>query len=694
MTDQELIDFFPWGKRDIIDSDKGIRYRWLCFDSQRGLKLFNENKERLESLGIFISKVKSGGRGQMVRWAIPPPDEMELIIKRREMSRATKTDFEVPIPEGMVYYDYQKAGIAFAAHTPNVLIADEMGLGKTIQAIGLINWLNRNGKVVNDVIVCVPAHLIPNWVSELRTWLTEDYSIGVVQSGCFPTSEIVLVSHQSSWSWFVKGDLHKRAWDLVIVDECQGMRNRKTKMTRAIFGFKASRKDIVDDPEIKKYENNGIPGKRKVCLSGTPAEKQPADVWPAINYLDPVTWGDYNKFAWDYCGGCVEKKWTDKGASNTERFQKLLRSTIMIARLKKDVLKDLPPKIRSTVILSNDGIDNQRLFAFAAAQNSAWGASLARTKAEMEFAKTVSFKEYLRVKKQLDAIMENAEAASTEVVHATAVAKIPKVVEYIRSVEDQIKKMILFAYHRDVLEAYHKEFNDSVLIYGGMDANVRHELVNRFQNVPSVKKLIASHANASGYNATAASHVFFAEESWLPARIAQAEDRAHRNGQLGSVSVVHLVLKDSIDHVLAERTIERQTILDQAFRSESDEQGEDQEKIIPIAGLSTTCAQLDEVAKTIPPDPSPNVIRTLLTANDLPDAAQRFGLTDAHLLKLICEAYNRKRFFTARENALVYLFGRRHFNPKHPTPQPVTAPIQKATHSPVPNTPCGQLALL
>ena len=54
-------------------------------------------------------------------------------------SRAQDSEAEIPVPDGLAYLPYQKAGIAFALDHPNVLIGDEMGLGKTIQAIGILN---------------------------------------------------------------------------------------------------------------------------------------------------------------------------------------------------------------------------------------------------------------------------------------------------------------------------------------------------------------------------------------------------------------------------------------------------------------------------------------------------------------------------------------------------------------------------
>jgi len=54
-------------------------------------------------------------------------------------SRASSSDVEIPVPEGLAYLPYQRAGIAFGLSHPNVLFGDEMGLGKTIQAIGILN---------------------------------------------------------------------------------------------------------------------------------------------------------------------------------------------------------------------------------------------------------------------------------------------------------------------------------------------------------------------------------------------------------------------------------------------------------------------------------------------------------------------------------------------------------------------------
>jgi SWI/SNF-related matrix-associated actin-dependent regulator 1 of chromatin subfamily A len=56
-----------------------------------------------------------------------------------ELSRAVASDFEVPTPEGLALFPYQRAGVEFATRVRNMLLADPPGVGKTIQVIGYMN---------------------------------------------------------------------------------------------------------------------------------------------------------------------------------------------------------------------------------------------------------------------------------------------------------------------------------------------------------------------------------------------------------------------------------------------------------------------------------------------------------------------------------------------------------------------------
>jgi hypothetical protein len=79
-----------------------------------------------------------------------------------KLSRNSAADLQLPVPEGLDYLPYQKAGIAYAVRKGNTLIADEPGLGKTIQAVGVSNCV----KAIRSVLIVVPATLKINWERE------------------------------------------------------------------------------------------------------------------------------------------------------------------------------------------------------------------------------------------------------------------------------------------------------------------------------------------------------------------------------------------------------------------------------------------------------------------------------------------------------------------------------------------------
>jgi len=76
-------------------------------------------------------------------------------------------------------------------------------------------------------------------------------------------------------------------------------------------------------------------------------------------------------------------------------------------------------------------------------------------------------------------------------------------------------------------------------IDGSVPSEKRAELVNLFQNDEKCRVAILSITAASvGLTLTKAQTVIFAEYIWTPAIMVQAEDRAHRIGQINSVNVV------------------------------------------------------------------------------------------------------------------------------------------------------------
>uniref|UniRef100_A0A2P2M0T4 Helicase C-terminal domain-containing protein n=1 Tax=Rhizophora mucronata TaxID=61149 RepID=A0A2P2M0T4_RHIMU len=75
-----------------------------------------------------------------------------------------------------------------------------------------------------------------------------------------------------------------------------------------------------------------------------------------------------------------------------------------------------------------------------------------------------------------------------------------------------------------------------IRIDGSTPPASRHTLVTDFQDKDVVKAAVLSiKAGGVGLTLTAASTVIFAELSWTPGDLIQAEDRAHRIGQVNGI---------------------------------------------------------------------------------------------------------------------------------------------------------------
>jgi len=66
----------------------------------------------------------------------------------------------------------------------------------------------------------------------------------------------------------------------------------------------------------------------------------------------------------------------------------------------------------------------------------------------------------------------------------------------------------------------------------------------------------------TGLTLNKASYVFFIDKAWTSGENAQAEDRAHRIGTTGTVNVISVVAKGSIDEGIEDYLRENQVLFD------------------------------------------------------------------------------------------------------------------------------------
>ncbi|NXE88987.1 SMAL1 protein, partial [Menura novaehollandiae] len=423
---------------------------------------------------------------------------------------------------------FQREGVNFAIfRNGRLLLADDMGLGKTIQAICIAAYYQQEW----PLLVVTPSSVRFTWAEAFHRWLPS----------LSPGSTNVIVSGKDNLTGslinIISFDLLSRmdkqlksTFQVVIVDESHFLKNTKTARCQAAM------------PLLKA-------AKRVILLSGTPAMSRPAELYTQIAAVQPTFFPQFHSFGLRYCDARkMPWGWDYSGSSNLTELKILLEESIMIRRLKSDVLSQLPAKQRKMVVVAPEGIS-------------------AKTKAVLAAEAKKMAKGYESKQQEKEALLVFFSR--------TAEAKIRSVVEYILELlESGNNKFLVFAHHKIMLDAVVEELKkkrvEHIRIDGSTSSAERQSLCQKFQfsDKQAVAVLSLTAANM-GLTLSAADLVVFAELFWNPGILIQAEDRAHRIGQTSSVNVHYLVAKGTADDYLWPMIQEKIKVLGEAGLSET-----------------------------------------------------------------------------------------------------------------------------
>ena len=441
----------------------------------------------------------------------------KLIIRRKKNDEIldytvdTKERNPNDLPEKIrkSLYNFQMEGIKFGInHHCRFLLADEMGVGKTLQAISLAYIYRESWPVL---VVC-PGSMKYNWKGEIQTWLgLKDYRINIINSSRQKLS-------QEAYFYIISYDLMRNVirkmrqmtFDFVILDEAHSIKNKDSLRAKNILPI-------------------AVRAKRLIIMTGTPLLAKPYEGYPLLYALRPDIFCYFKKFAYRYCDPQPTPmgiNWS--GTSNTKELHWIL-SCLMVRRLKSDVLNQLPPKRRQKIeIATNEKVIHE----------------LKRTRKNVKGRK-----------------------GTLECYTLTSKAKIEGVLAYISDIIDAKEKFIVFAYHHEMLDALEKLCKEKRIDYMRIDGTTkqetRYQYVNYFQLNKSCQVAILSIIAAStGITLTAAHMVIFAELTWTPSIMIQAEDRVHRIGQKSEfVDIKYLYGKETLDDFILDKLQKKLTIV-------------------------------------------------------------------------------------------------------------------------------------
>jgi SWI/SNF-related matrix-associated actin-dependent regulator 1 of chromatin subfamily A len=588
------------------------------------------NKEGLKAAGASFSKDQYGN-WELIWWQELPEEIKKSRSESIEASRATKADIDLPKPEGLDYRPFQKAGIRYALDRNGVLIADEMGLGKTIQAIGIIN---ADPSIKTGIIVC-PKSLKLNWARELEKWLTRPLTVGIA-NGSLPETDLIIINYEGLVKF--QKELSDKHFDISIIDECHYIKNRAALRSKAVKAIKS---------------------RRKIRMTGTPIVNRPSELYNIIEDLGGE-WGSFMTFAKRYCNAHQNRYgWDFSGSSNLDELQKRLRETVMVRRLKSEVLTELPRKIRQIIEVTAEDSTQKRAIEAEKIYEEQSQEKLADLRAAVELSKAESEESYKAAVARLRDAMQVDFAEMAKLRHETALAKVPSVIDHVKNaLEDNDNKIIIAAHHHDVIDqlmAGLTEFSPVKLTGESKEAD-RQAAVDRFQNNTDCRVFIGSITAAGvGITLTASSHVVFAELDWVPGNITQMEDRAHRIGQTDTVLVQHIVLADSLDARMAKTIVEKQEVIDSALDDHHPDRNEIvYEPKVKAATASESVAKIEKEAENLTDEQIADIHEKLryLAALDHDYAANRNGIGFNKIDSTIGHSLAERSFLTPKQAAL------------------------------------------
>jgi Superfamily II DNA/RNA helicases, SNF2 family len=398
-------------------------------------------------------------------------------------------------------FAYQFDGIQFLYSRFAALLGDEMGLGKTMQTILAMRLLFRSGLISNALLVC-PKPLTTNWMREFSMW-ADEIPVAVIQGETHARrrlwlhdrSPVKLINYEALTRDEDLLSEGKAAFDLVVLDEAQRIKNRESNTAAVAHTIKR---------------------RRSWVLTGTPVENHAGDL-------------------------CSLLEFCNNGRKIREETNAVLRAetaAVLLRRTKEQVGNDLPPKLITDCLVDLGPAQRER---YESAERDG-----VRQLNLLEEAATIEHVfELIRWLKNIC----NFDPVTGES------AKAEKLKADLEEIAASGKKAILFSQYVTTIEKLAETLADfRPLVFHGKVPNVQRDgVIQTFREDRNRPIILMSYGTgAVGLNLQFANYVFLYDRWWNPAVEDQAVNRAHRIGQKEPVFVSRFITPQTIEERVAQ----------------------------------------------------------------------------------------------------------------------------------------------
>lgn len=460
----------------------------------------------------------------------------------------------------------------------------DTGTGKTPVSFAVMEWWYNQGR--RKFIIVSQMNMVGGWIDEaekfnvplkfvrVHSHQTKEQKIRVVQGDY----DVIVINYDSLR--LLKDHLVAARFGGGVFDECQRLQNRSAKWTEA------ARELVLS---IKQQRGG------RLALSGTPATKNPLDLWSIFDVLDPyimqygtkpdptrhpLGYGSYRSFEQAVCTKTPHPhlKGVYKYFFPPELVKKLQTRVTYHAyeAFKEDVLPWLPKQTFSNMyvdmtpgqeklynlmrdemvaILTKQPFDTSPLEAQNIQPLNSWLSTHQQDAGVMKLLKeqVISTKLQAVLTMRLQQIcsghikLDNGKTHMFEGGKADRLrTEIPKWVSL-----DTHNKLIIFTRFRAdvvIVSKLLEELGVGFVSLTGDNSSNAQDAVKSFQNDAGIRAFVSNlQAGSTGITLTAANFVCYYSMSYNYGHQRQSEDRAHRIGQLRPVFYYNFMCRDSVE---------------------------------------------------------------------------------------------------------------------------------------------------
>ena len=408
------------------------------------------------------------------------------------------------------------------------ILADDMGLGKTVQAIAMLASEREDAgdeKLGPTLVVC-PMSVVKQWGAEIHRFAPSLHVHLHHGPNRLAARELALAARGhdvivTSYDIATRDAdaLAAIAWDRLLLDEAQDVKNPATKRARALRRLHA---------------------RRKVAMTGTPIENRLGELWAIMDIVNPGLLGSRERFERAFARPI--EQYGDEAA--LARLRSIVDPFVLRrAKDSPEIELELPP-----ITIEKD------YCRLTVEQASLYRATVDRwlTRVEAHEDRFGRRGAVLAMLSQLKQVCNHPEMVLTTGRPLDGRSgKLEHLVRLLADVPPGDKALVFTQYpgFERLVSHLEERLGRSVgFFHGRLNAKQRDELLTAFarEDGPSVL-VISIRAGGRGLNLPAANHVFHFDRWWNPAVEQQATDRAYRFGQRKHVYVHSLICSGTLE---------------------------------------------------------------------------------------------------------------------------------------------------